>query len=279
MTDWNAWLQKRTVALPEEFWFRGRRRHRLQGWVLRPRRRGTGKRPAVLYIHGGPATQYGNVFFFEFQYLIGRGYTVFYCNPRGGAGYSEKHMAAIHNAWGTVDYDDLMTFTDEVLRRYPELDRRRLGVAGGSYGGFMTNWIVGHTNRFATAITQRSVVNLMSFSGTSDFGYAWPREFGGRIAWRDPEHYLKMSPLMYADSMRTPTLIEHQEHDDRCPIEQAEQLYTALKMRKIPTEFHRYPDESHGMSRGGRPDRRIERLERTAGWLDRWLGQKRRGGR
>jgi dipeptidyl aminopeptidase/acylaminoacyl peptidase len=167
-----------------------------------------------------------------------------------------------------------MAFTDEALRRSPRVDRRRLGVAGGSYGGYMTNWIIGHTDRFRAAVTQRSVVNLMSFLGTSDFGYAWPRAFSKKPAWNDAIHYLRMSPISYVDAVRTPTLIEHQENDDRCPIEQAEQLFAALKARKVPTEFHRYPSESHGMSRCGRPDRRIERLERILGWFDRWLGAR-----
>ncbi len=283
MSHWNDWLDRRRVSIPEEFWLEAKGRHRIQGWVLPPtgraaRTRG-GKLPAVLYIHGGPATQYGRVFFHEFQYLAGRGYTVFYCNPRGGTGYSEKHMASIVNAWGTIDYDDLMRFTDSVLRRHPEIDRRRLGVAGGSYGGYMTNWIIGHTTRFAAAVTQRSVTNLMSFSGTSDFGYAWPKEMGGEKAWRDPLHYLQMSPISYVDTIRAATLIEHHENDHRCPIEQAEQLFAALKARKIPVEFHRYPEESHGMSRGGRPDRRVSRCERVAGWFDRWLPPRGNGGR
>jgi len=277
LTTWNNWLERRHVAEPEEFWFKGRGRHRLQGWILHPRRRSRTKGPGILYIHGGPGTQYGRGFFHEFQYLVGRGYTVFYSNPRGGTGYSERHKAAIVDAWGTLDYADIMTFTDEALHRCKNLDRRRLGVAGGSYGGYMTNWIIGHTDRFAAAVTQRGVVNLMSFAGTSDTGYAWPRAFGMKLVWRDPMHYLAMSPICYIDGVRTPTLIEHQERDDRSSIEQAEQLFAALKIRKVSTEFHRYPDETHGMSRSGRPDRRIERLERIAGWFDRWLAARGNG--
>jgi dipeptidyl aminopeptidase/acylaminoacyl peptidase len=223
-----------------------------------------------LYIHGGPAAQYGRVFFHEFQVLAARGYVVFYTNPRGGTGYSEKHLNAIVNRWGTVDYDDLMTFTDVALRKARHLDRRRLAVGGGSYGGFMTNWIIGHTGRFACAITSRSISNLMSFIGSSDFGYAWPQEFGSRGPWHDPHHYLKMSPLTYLERMKTPTLIEHQEEDHRCPVEQAEQLWAALKTKGVPVEFLRYPGEPHGMSRGGRPDRRIDRMERILAWLERW---------
>lgn len=276
LTKFNDWLEDRIVIEPEEYWFEGSGRHKLQGWVLPAHTRGRSKGPAVLYIHGGPATQYGRAFFHEFQVLAGKGMTIFYSNPRGGTGYSQKHLAAIFDAWGTVDYDDLMRFTDEALKRAPHVDRRRIGVAGGSYGGYMTNWIIGHTTRFAAAVTSRSVVNLISFAGSSDFGFAWWRVFGGKIAWRDPGHYLAMSPISYVDAVRTPTLIEHQERDDRCPIEQAEQLFAALKARGVPVEFHRYPDESHGMSRGGRPDRRIERLERISGWFDRWLARGRK---
>jgi dipeptidyl aminopeptidase/acylaminoacyl peptidase len=271
-TQFNSeWLSRRLIANAEEFWFEGPGRHRLQGWILHPRRALRPRRhPAILYIHGGPATQYGRIFFHEFQYLAARGYTVFYCNPRGGTGYAERHLNAIVNRWGTLDYDDLMAFTDEALRRAKQVDRRRVAVGGGSYGGYMTNWIIGHTDRFACAVTSRSISNLMSFVGSSDFGYAWPQEFGSLGPWEDPRHYLKMSPLTYLSRMKTPTLIEHQEEDHRCPIEQAEQLWAALKVKGVPVEFARYPGEPHGMSRGGRPDRRVDRLERIQAWLEKW---------
>jgi dipeptidyl aminopeptidase/acylaminoacyl peptidase len=272
-----GWLAQRELALPEEVWFTGKGNHDLQGWILAPRRLGrTRKGPAVLYIHGGPATQYGHAFFHEFQVLAAGGYTVFYGNPRGGTGYSEKHLSAIVGKWGSIDYDDLMAFTDVALRRAKHVDRRRVAVAGGSYGGYMTNWIIGHTNRFACAVTSRSISNFMSFVGTSDFGYLWPKEFGTKGPWEAPERYLRMSPLYYLKNMRTPTLIEHQEEDHRCPIDQAEQLWTALKWKGVPVEFLRYPGEPHGMSRGGRPDRRIDRLERILAWLGRWTKPPRR---
>lgn len=271
----SGWLAAREVVQPEEIWFSGRGNHRLQGWVLHPPRRGRRRRhPGVLYIHGGPATQYGRAFFHEFQVLAANGYVVFYSNPRGGTGYSEEHMNAILNRWGTIDYEDLMTFTDVVLKKVRSLDGRRLAVGGGSYGGFMTNWIIGHTGRFACAVTSRSISNFMSFIGSSDFGYAWPVEFGKIGPWQNPQHYLRMSPLTYLKKMVTPTLIEQQEEDHRCPIEQAEQLWAALKAKGVPVEFIRYPGEPHGMSRGGRPDRRIDRMERILGWLGRWTGAK-----
>jgi dipeptidyl aminopeptidase/acylaminoacyl peptidase len=172
-----------------------------------------------------------------------------------------------------------MTFTDETLKRARDVDPRRLAVAGGSYGGYMTNWIIGHTDRFACAVTSRSISNFMSFIGSSDFGFAWPIEFGNVGPWQNPRHYLRISPLSYLRRMTTPTLIEHQEQDHRCPIEQAEQLWAALKAKKVPVEFLRYPEEPHGMSRGGRPDRRIDRLERILRWLDRWTRRSARGRR
>ncbi len=273
LTTFNKeYLAERAVAMPDEFWFDNGTRNQLQGWILNPPGFNSSRRyPGLLYIHGGPATQYGRMFFHEFQVLAARGYVVIYCNPRGGTGYSERHLNAIVDRWGTLDYDDIMTFTDAALKRAKHLDRKRLGVAGGSYGGFMTNWIIGHTDRFACAMTQRSISNLMSFVGSSDFGYFWPQEFGSAGPWEDPKHYLAMSPLTYLKNMKTPTLIEHQEQDHRCPIEQGEQLWAALRIKGVPCEFARYPGEPHGMSRNGRPDRRIDRMERNLKWLGRWL--------
>ncbi|MCE9581663.1 MAG: S9 family peptidase, partial [Planctomycetes bacterium] len=263
----------RVVAMPREVWSKSRDRHDVQGWILMPPGLKKGaKCPAILYIHGGPATQYCNAFFHEFQVLAAKGYAVLYSNPRASTGYSEKHLAACTGNWGARDYMDLMGFTDECLRLEPRIDRRRLGVAGGSYGGFMTNWIVGHTQRFAAGVSSRSISNFLSFVGSSDFGYAWPKGFWGEdCAWDHTQKYLAMSPLTYLKDMKTPLLIEHQEEDHRCPMEQAEQLWAALKWKGVPCEFVRYPQEPHGMSRGGRPDRRIDRLERIVKWFDRWL--------
>ncbi|MCC6742016.1 MAG: S9 family peptidase [Planctomycetia bacterium] len=274
LTSFNsAWTRSRRIALPREVWSRTRAGHETQGWILLPPGlKPKQKCPAVLYIHGGPATQYSKVFIHEFQVLAARGFAVLYCNPRCSTGYSERHLADCAGNWGTLDYDDLMAFTDECLRLEPRLDRRRLGCAGGSYGGFMVNWIVGHTDRFAAGVTSRSISNFLSFVGSSDFGYAWPRGYyGDESAWANPRKYLAMSPLASLHRMKTPLLIEHQEEDHRCPVEQAEQLWAALKWKKVPCEFVRYPQEPHGMSRGGRPDRRVDRLERIADWFKRWL--------
>lgn len=277
LTAFNTKLMaSRRLAMPREVWSRTKAGHETQGWILLPPGLGAKKKcPAVLYIHGGPATQYSKVYIHEFQVLAAKGFAVLYCNPRCSTGYSERHLGACAGNWGTLDYDDLMAFTDECLRLEPRLDRRRLGCAGGSYGGFMVNWIVGHTNRFAAGVSSRSISNFLSFVGSSDFGYAWPKGYyGDDNAWSNPKKYLAMSPLTWLHAMKTPLLIEHQEEDHRCPMEQAEQLWAALKWKKVPCEFVRYPQEPHGMSRSGRPDRRVDRLERIVGWFKKWIGGK-----
>ena len=230
----------------------------------------TKKHPAVLAIHGGPRTQYGHTFYHEFQCLAAAGYVVMYTNPRGSQGYGEEHAAAIRDAWGTVDYDDLMAATD-YLAALPYVDASRLGVIGGSYGGYMVNWIIGHTDRFAAAVTDRCVSNLVSFFGSSDIGWELRREFFRRWPWQDTAKLWERSPIAYADNFKTPTLIVHSENDDRCPLEQAQQMFTALQARGVPSEMLVFPDESHGMSRGGRPDRRVARLKRILAWFDRFL--------
>ncbi|NUN50005.1 MAG: S9 family peptidase [Candidatus Brocadiae bacterium] len=269
----SSWLRRRTLAKPRELWCLSKDGADVQGWILMPPVRRAGKRcPAVLYIHGGPATQYSKAFMHEFQVLAARGFAVLYCNPRCSTGYSQRHLNACQGAWGTKDFEDLMAFTDACLKAEPGIDPRRLGVAGGSYGGFMTNWIVGHTRRFRAAVSSRSISNFLSFVGSSDFGYLWPKGFwGDDNAWSNPKKYLAMSPLSSLHRMNTPMLIEHQEEDHRCPMEQAEQLWAALKWKGVPVEFARYPQEPHGMSRGGRPDRRIDRLERIEKWFSKWL--------
>jgi dipeptidyl aminopeptidase/acylaminoacyl peptidase len=266
-------IASRRIALPREVWSRTRKGHETQGWILLPPGAGAKQKfPVVLYIHGGPATQYSQVYFNEFQVLAAKGFAVIYCNPRCSTGYSEKHLSDCAGNWGTLDYDDLMAFTDECLRLEPRLDRKRLGCAGGSYGGFMVNWIVGHTDRFKAGVSSRGISNFLSFVGSSDFGYAWPKGcYGEDNAWANPKKYLAMSPLTYLKNMKTPVLIEHQEEDHRCPMEQAEQMWASLKWKGVPCEFVRYPQEPHGMSRSGRPDRRVDRLERIVAWFKRWL--------
>lgn len=242
----------------------------VHGWVMKPpgfsRRR---RYPAILQIHGGPHTQYGHGFFHEMQCMAARGYVVVFANPRGSTGYGLKFMNAIHADWGNRDYQDVMRVADWLFaRRW--VDRRRVGVTGGSYGGYMTNWIVGHSRRFAAAVTQRSVVSLESMHGTSDFGHELGHEFGG-TPWKNVANLRRQSPLTFVKNIRTPLLIEHEEEDLRCPIEQAEQLFAALKVLGRTVEMFRFEGESHGLCRTGRPQNRGERLRRIIGWFDQYL--------
>ncbi|MFQ5793891.1 MAG: S9 family peptidase [Candidatus Bipolaricaulia bacterium] len=265
------WLEEVRLSEPEEQWFDSFDGTKIQGWLLKPAEFDPNHRyPFLLYIHGGPHAQYGNTFFHEFQVHVARGYMVFYINPRGSMGYEENFAACIRGNWGDVDFKDIMAAAD-FAESLPYVDSNRMAVAGGSYGGYMTNWIVGHTDRFHCAITDRSVVNLHDFFGTCDFpgtvdGY-WPGE-----AWDRPENRWEQSPLRYAANIQTPLLIIHSEGDLRCPIEQADHLFVALKRLKRDVVFVRYPQEtSHGLSRSGPPDLRVDRLQRIADWLDRHL--------
>ncbi len=263
-------LSKFSFSKPEEFWFNSFDGTKIQAWIIKPPNFNPKKKyPAIVEIHGGPRVLYGNAFFHEFQFLTALGFVVFYSNPRGSQGYGEKFAGGNHKDWGNVDYKDIMAGVDFLCMK-PYVDAKRLGVTGGSYGGYMTNWIVGHTHRFRAAITGRSVVNLVSFFGSSDFGFDDYREFGCQ-PWEDWMRLLKMSPIYYVKNIKTPLLILHNENDLRCHIEQAEQLFAALKFLKRKVEFVRFPEEFHGLSRTGRPDRRIERLNRIASWFKRYL--------
>ncbi|MEE8171176.1 MAG: S9 family peptidase [Phycisphaerae bacterium] len=264
-----AVLNRIELAEPQRFRVRGSGGP-IEGWLLKPPgMRGGRKHPALLEIHGGPQAQYGYGFFHELQWLAAQGYAVAYANPRGSDGYGLKWRTAIHKRWGDKDARDCTDVADWLARR-PFVNARRLGVTGGSYGGYMTNWLIGHADRFKAAVTQRSVVNLESMYGTSDYGWDLGYAFGG-TPWQRRAHYDRCSPLTYARRMHTPLLIIHAEQDYRCPIEQAEQLFTTLKMLGRTVELVRFEGESHGLSRGGRPQNRAERLRRIRDWFKRYL--------
>ena len=271
LTNVNARLMgARDLGGFDEVWFDGPA-GKLQGWILKPPgfRKGR-KYPAIIEIHGGPLAQYGHFLMHEFYFLAAHGYVVAFSNPRGGAGYGEEHAKAIWNNWGTADYEDLMAWADYVAGR-PYVDAKRMGVTGGSYGGYMTNWIIGHTDRFRAAVTQRSVSNLVSMWGTSDFNWIFQQVFGDRPPWEDLENYWRQSPIQAIGDAKTPTLVIHSEQDLRCAQEQGEQVYVALKKLGVATELVLFPAESHGLSRGGRTDRRIERLAHVLRWFDKHL--------
>jgi dipeptidyl aminopeptidase/acylaminoacyl peptidase len=246
-------------------------------WVMRPVGFEEGKRyPAVLNIHGGPFAQYGQHFFDEFQVEAGAGFVVVYANPRGSSGSTEDWGRAIRGpveggpGWGSVDADDLMAVVDEAVKRFDFIDPDRMGVMGGSYGGYMTSWLVGHTDRFRCAISERSVNEMASEDGTSDFA-GFFRGIIGAHAWEQPEAYRQISPLTYADRITTPLLVIHSENDLRCPISQAEQLFTMLRSLEREVEFVRFPAESHELSRSGSPTHRVMRFEIILEWLGRHL--------
>ena len=223
----------------------------------------------VVQVHGGPAANYGYGFTFEFQLLAASGYSVVYGNPRGGSSFGLPFASAIQGRYGSIDANDVMAIVDHAAAAHPVPDAP-LHLTGGSYGGFMTNWLVGHTSRFRSAVTQRSICNFVSFYGTSDIG-PWfaEREVGGR-PWEDLDLLWRQSPLAYVADIDTPFLVLHAENDRRCPIEQAEQLYAALKrVGRTPAEMVRFPGEGHELSRSGRPDRRIARLEAILEWFER----------
>jgi len=261
----------------EEVWFKGAAGNDLQGWILKPPGFDPARQyPSILQIHGGPLVQYGNFFMHEFYFLAAQGYVVYFCNPRGGWGYGEAHAKAIYNDWGGADYADLMAWTDWVQQQ-SYIDPARMGVTGGSYGGFMTTWIIGHTDRFRAAVTQRSVSNMLSMDGSSDLAYRFHALFGAeKHAWQDFDNYWRQSPLKYIANAKTPTLVIHNEEDLRCEIEQGEQIFIALKKLGIETEMVRFPGEPHGMSRDGRTDRRIVRLNHILRWFDKYLKDRNR---
>ncbi len=272
LTDVNqGWLDEVDLGRVEEVWFEGAAGDDLQGWIMTPPDWDPQQKyPCILQIHGGPIGQYGNAFMHEFQYLAANGYVVVYSNPRGGLGYGEEHTASIWNDHGGADYDDVMAWAD-FAAALPYIDEERMGVTGGSYGGFLVNWIVGHTDRFKAAVTQRSIFNRTSNYGTSDMNWIREETFDDEPPWVNPQNYLRQSPLTYIGNAKTPTLVIHSENDFRCPIEQGEQMFTALKRLGVDTEFVRFPEESHGLSRDGRTDRRIVRLEHMLRWFDKYL--------
>jgi dipeptidyl aminopeptidase/acylaminoacyl peptidase len=272
LTDLNrAWKTEVALARPER-WRYERAGCTLDCWVMQPYGCAPGQRyPALLNIHGGPHTQYGHNFFDEFQVYAGAGYAVIYTNPRGSQGYGEAFTRAVHGDWGGVDFADMMAGLDEALRQCPFIDPERLGVMGGSYGGFLTSWAIGHTNRFKAACSERAVNNVYTLFGTSDIGAAFLEAQAGTLPWDDMQWYIDHSPLTYARHITTPLLILHAEDDLRCLIEQAEQLFTALKRQRKEVCFVRFPGENHEMSRSGKPRHRLERWRYILDWFARYL--------
>jgi len=272
LTDLNrAWRDAVALSRPERFRY-ARDGFEIDGWVMKPIGAEPGrKRPALLNIHGGPHAQYGWGFFDEFQVYAGAGYVVIYTNPRGSQGYGEAFSSAVIRDWGGGDYLDVMAGVNEALRRHDDIDAGRLGVMGGSYGGFLTSWIVGHTGRFRAACSERAVNDQWGMFGTSDIGHIFNMVELGALPWDSPKEYLDRSPVTYAKEVTTPLLIIHSEDDLRCPMGQAEQLFVMLKKLRKDVLFVRFPDETHELSRSGKPRHRLERFRFILDWFAKYL--------
>lgn len=239
----------------------------IQGFVMLPKDYNPNQSyPAILNIHGGPKTVYGSVYYHEMQVWAHLGFVVFFCNPRGSDGKGDQ-FSNIFGKYGTIDFEDIMDFTDAVLEKYRGIDESRLFVTGGSYGGFMTNWIVGHTHRFKAAVTQRSISNWISFYGTSDIGFYFAKDQTHGHPTDNMETLWQQSPLKYAANIQTPLLFIHSDEDYRCPIEQALQLYAVIKEKGVETRLVWFKGENHELSRGGKPQARLKRLQEITNWF------------
>lgn len=253
------------AVVPQETTITGRSGYPVHGWVVKPA--GEGPFPVLLQIHGGPYASYGIHLFDETQVLVDAGYAVLYCNPRGSAGYGRSHGRSIRGAMGTVDFEDVIDFFEGVTGADPDLDASRAGIMGGSYGGYLTAWIIAHDHRFAGAIVERGFLDPVSFQGTSDIGSF----FGDEYVGTDPEQIARQSPMAVAAQVRTPTFVIHSELDFRCPLEQATRYYTALKRQGTDAEMLIFPGENHELTRAGSPRHRVQRFDAVLEWWARKL--------
>jgi len=241
----------------------------VHGWLTLPdpAAHGDGPYPTVLMIHGGPFAQYTHALFDEVQTLAHAGYAVVHGNPRGSAGYGAAHGRSIRFAYGTVDADDVLALLDHALATEPRLDAERVGVMGGSYGGYLTAWLTTRTDRFRAAIVERGFLDPVSFVGSSDIGWFFGLEYLGDAA--TPEGAAQVaaqSPMVHVGKVTTPTLVIHSEQDWRCPVEQGQRWYVELKRRGVPTQLLLFPGEGHELSRSGRPRHRVQRFEHVLRW-------------
>ncbi|MBP3816337.1 MAG: S9 family peptidase [Firmicutes bacterium] len=244
-----------------------RQGYEVHGFVLKPMNYNPKKKyPVILDVHGGPKTVYGPVFYHEMQYWAGKEYFVIFCNPTGSDGRGA--FSDIRGQYGTVDYEDIMALLDKALRTYPSMDKDNLFETGGSYGGFMTNWIIGHTNRFRACASQRSISNWFSFYGVSDIGVRFATDQNASDPWSNPKKLWEHSPIKYADKVKTPTLFIHSFEDYRCPIDQGYQMFTSLVAHGVEARLVCFRGENHELSRSGKPAHRLKRLNEITGWFD-----------
>lgn len=243
----------------------------VDGWVIRPVGYEAGKKyPAILNIHGGPHAAFGPTYFHEMQVWANAGYFVFYCNPHGSDGKGNT-FADMRGLYGTMDYEDIMFFTDTVLSAYPDIDAEKLGVTGGSYGGFMTNWIIGHTDRFKAAASQRSIADWAISEWISDCGFQRNAAKVGGTALEKPEKVRWHSPITYSDNVKTPTLFIHSYEDYRCHHSQAVAMFTMIRQRGVESRLCIFKGENHELSRSGKPENRVSRMREILTWMDKHL--------
>ena len=248
----------------EEIWYKSKDGSDVQGWVIKPVGFEQGKKyPLILSIHGGPHGMSTISFRYDFQLWASHGYVVLYTNPRASLGYGEKFSREIWEDWGGRAYEDVMAGVDHTLDM-GYVDEKKMAVTGGSFGGYMTNWIVGHTDRFAAAVCVAGLSNLVSFYGTTDEQFFPEIEFNG-MPWTNKEIYLKYSPLWYAENFKTPTMIIHGQYDFRVRTEQAEQMFTALQKQGVPSVYVWFPNEGHGV---GQPTHRLLYNKMIIDWFD-----------
>lgn len=274
LTELNTKLSAEyAYSAPQALSFRNSQGVEIHGWAIPPADAEPGQKyPTILDIHGGPKSIYCSGYFHEMQLWASRGFAVIFCNPTGSDGRGDAFID-IFGAYGNQDYKDIMAFTDEAIRRFNFIDPERMGVTGGSYGGFMTNWIIGHTNRFRAAASQRSIANWTDFYGTSDIGYFFQPDQTGADPWQDVEKIWAQSPLKYADKVQTPTLFIHSDEDHRCPLSEGLQMFTALRAHGVEARMCMFKGENHELSRSGKPKHRVRRLKEITEWFEKYLKQ------
>jgi dipeptidyl aminopeptidase/acylaminoacyl peptidase len=267
----DALFKNLALSEPEEVWWTSFDGTRIQGWLLHPPDFDKSKKyPFILEIHGGPHSAYGNVFTHEFQWMAAKGYVVLYPNPRGSSNYGQDFGNLIQYRYPGDDYKDLMAGVDLVLGR-GYIDEKRMGVTGGSGGGLLTNWTITQTNRFAAAVSQRSIADWSGFWYTADFTLFTPFWFR-KAPWEDPADFTARSPITHVAQVKTPLMLIDGDDDLRTPpSDGGEMMFRALRYLKVPTVMVRFPGETHELSRSGKPRHRIERLQHIVGWFDKWL--------
>lgn len=270
LTDLNPWLRDHHLSKPESYWYDGVDGAKVHAWLMKPVNFEEGKRyPTIVYVH---CSMFSWDFSHEFHSYTNAGFAVAYFNQRGTtAGYGQAWTHASEGDQGGKDFDEIMLGVDDLITR-PFIDVKRLGVTGGSCGGFITNWAIGHTDRFAAAVTQRSIVNQTSFFGTSDIGPECTEGEIGTNAWKDLEATWRQSPIAYAANVNTPLLILHADEDYRCALEQAEEMFAVLRWLGKEVEMVIFEGENHGLTRGGKPGNRIEHQRRILGWFQKHMG-------